>query len=189
MEAPLPPPDMTYNEFRTWRKEQGIIGTRQDLADAWEEYNPISTSRSSKRASPRGSPRVSPRRSPRRSPKSPTRYAGLSSASIVGLPGDVGRILGAHLDTKAVSTMRKASKATSKLTDVQMEKICASPITAKELLSVINKIPLPFAFGIIEKARGNPDLRLIVVADGEDQYNPDTISWRSYNKTRGDNRR
>src|ERR1019366_7500068 len=100
MEAPQPPSGMNYNEFRTWRKEQGITGTRQDLSDAWLEYKPNNVSRSSK-TSPRSSPRSSPRRSPRR-------YGGFSSASLVGLPLDVGRIMSSHLTPATVAVMRKA---------------------------------------------------------------------------------
>lgn len=156
MEVPSPPIGLNYNEFRTWRKEQGIKGTKQDLANAWAEYT---TAKSLKRSPTR----ASPRRSPRRSPKSPARYAGLASSSLLGLPKDIGRMVGSKLDIEAVSTMRKTSKATSKLTDVQLEKLCAAPITAKELLNVIDEIPLPFTFEIREPIH-NLD-RFMVVKD------------------------
>jgi hypothetical protein len=179
MEAPLPPSGLNYNEFRTWRKEQGIRSTRDELTNAWTAYrwptyNPA-REYNSRGVRPTSPQRVSPRRSPRKSPKSPVRYAGFSSASLLGLPKDLGRIVGSHLDAAAVLAMRKASTGTSKLTDLQMEKICAIPITAKELLNVIDEIPTPFAFGIIEEAWSSLNLHLLVIADSEDKHSASTL--------------
>jgi hypothetical protein len=157
MEVPTPPPGLTYNEFRTWRKEQGIRSTREDLAIAWAEYN-TSTARKSSNTSPKAR---SPRRSPRKSPKSPVRYAGLSSASIVGLPGDVGRILGSQLGKTAIIAMRKASKGTSKITDEHMLELCSIPVTISEVLKIIDTLPLPIGIATIDNEGETTDRYLV----------------------------
>jgi hypothetical protein len=156
MEAPPPPPGMSYNAYRSWRKESGIAGTRKELTDAWRAY-------SSGRASPRPSPeRASPKRSP-------VRYGGLASASLLGLPRDVSRMITSRLDKAATVSMRTASTGTSKLAEEELLRLCKAPVTVDELLRVIRTLELPVAYSVAERVAATGEIvdaeRLLVVSD------------------------
>jgi hypothetical protein len=78
MEAPPPPPGMSYNAFRTWRKSNGIAGTAKELSDARRVYSGSKQQRSSEETSTgstmRASPKTSPKHVSKTSPKS-SQYA------------------------------------------------------------------------------------------------------------------
>jgi hypothetical protein len=67
------------------------------------------------------------------------------------------------LNPAAVVAMRKASKGTSRLTNVQMEKVCAAPVTVKELLSIIDEIQLPFGIEI-----GGTNGRIVIADEAKE---------------------
>ena len=63
---PIPPPGLTWNTFRTWRKNNNIKGTTQEIKRAWDEYSSarISPKRSPSKKSPAKSPKKSPSKEP-----------------------------------------------------------------------------------------------------------------------------
>src|SRR3990170_3899307 len=100
-EAPPPPPNLDYNSFRTWRKNNGIRGTQQELKTAWNEYKSSNTLIAGKK-----SPiKTQSKQSPSKKSKSPTRYGGLSTAALTGLPTELDPLLTYGIDTKAIHGM------------------------------------------------------------------------------------
>jgi hypothetical protein len=170
MEAPSAPPGMSYNEYRTWRKSSGISSSMEELGEAWRAYSGGGSSRSPRRASPsRRSPpsRSSPKKSPKKSPKrgSPVRYGGLSTASLGGVPREVGALVSSHLSRGSVAAMRRTSKETSKTTDKKLRELCETPVTPRELLRVLGRLQLPITYILMDPGRRR--LHQTVVPDEE----------------------
>ena len=153
-EAPPPPPNLDYNSFKTWRKNNGIRGTVQELSAAWREYSASrktsikkrSTKKSPSKKSPSkkspNKPQTSPKRSPTKakSKKSPIRFTG-------EIPGDVLRLIGGRIhEGREVGRMTAAGKKPGQTVEQELIRMCHEEPTELEILSALETIPLPITF-------------------------------------------
>jgi len=147
-EAPPPPPNLSYNEFRTWRKNNGIRSTTQELSASWQEYS-ASRKTSVKKSLTISPVKKSPSKSNVKSPvKSPKRYGGLTSANLLGLPPDVQRMVAARIGKESVRSMQTAAKGTGRFVQEQLKGMCGESLTQLEILNGLDKILLPISVGV-----------------------------------------
>jgi hypothetical protein len=130
---------MDYNAFRRYRTSMGVRGSAQELADAWREYaeTAAEVERSPRRTSPR---------------RSPVRYAGLSSASLTGLPPDVRRMVLPRVGRKEVHALKLASRGTGGLVEEHLRRLCASEVTVSELVGALPHLHLPVSVRVFVSA-------------------------------------
>jgi len=137
-EAPLPPSNLDYNSFRSWRKNNGLTNTQPTLSNSWKEYKNASVVSVSKK---------SPSRSPVRDPR---KYGGWSSASLIGLPQDVTNIITRNMPISSVYGMTVASKQTGRMVASRRAELCDEPLTQEEILSGLESLILPIGVGFSE---------------------------------------
>jgi len=171
-EAPPPPPNLDYNSFRSWRKNNGIRGTQQELKTAWNEYKSNTTLLPGKKSPVRSpSKKTSPKQSPSKKSKSPTRYGGLSTAALTGLPTELDPLLTYGIDTKAIHGMLVASKKTGKMVAGHQMRMCSEPLTQLEMLSGLETLPFPISLsikGAMDAVGRQPTAGILYIFD-EDQ--------------------
>lgn len=137
-EAPPPPSNMGYNAFRTWRKDNGIKSTVQELSEAWASYSGGRQSPSKKSPSKKKSPN-----------KSPLKYGGFLSANLLGVPKEVSAMITGQVGAKEVQPLIVASKGTAKLAKENLTKICEENLTQLEILNGLDRIPFPVGVRVV----------------------------------------
>jgi len=191
-EAPPPPLNLSYNEFRSWRKNNGITSTKEELSVLWQEYS--ASNKATKKSPIKKSPiKKSPsyanviiKRSPgKKSPgKSPLKYGGLSSANLLGLPPDVRRIVSTKLGEGSVRSMLISAKGTTGFVEQQLQELCKEPLSQLEILNGLDSIPLPIGIRIKDSYSDTADIfatgELLLIS--RDQDNKKRVEWLEENK-------
>jgi len=135
-EAPPPPPNLVYNSFRTWRKNNSLSNAQPALSDAWKEYKDIYgniKTVSSPKKSPKPSPKI--RISP---PK--TEMHRIVAPALTMLPPGIGELITRNLPAKSLAMLQVTSKKTKAITQAQIVALCNELPTHKEVVAGVRSM-------------------------------------------------